>query len=153
MVAYPNASIAILISMPMAKQSLTLPTKASVSAFISKQPKDRQADLRTLLKMMVDATGKKPVMWGKTIIGCDSYHYRYATGREGDMPIVGLSPRAKDLTLYITPGFPGYDALMKRLGKHRTTGTCLYIRRLADVDVDVLKKILEGTVAYRRKKV
>jgi hypothetical protein len=126
----------------------TKPTKASVNEFIESQP-DLQVrkDCAVIAKLMSEATGEKPKMWGPGIIGFGSYHYKYATGREGDMPIVGFSPRKQALTLYVLT----YDSeeqaeLLKKLGKHTIGKSCLYIKRLSDVDLPTLKKIIKVSV-------
>jgi len=112
----------------------------------------RVADCRAVMKMMKRVTGKAPKMWGSSIIGFDEYHYVYDSGREGDWPITGLSPRKQSLTLYIMPGFDRYDDLMKKLGKHKTGESCLYINRLEDVNMDVLEELVRESVEYMRNK-
>jgi hypothetical protein len=131
----------------------TKPTKVSVAAFI-KAISDpiRQADARALVKLMQAASGEKPKMWGPSIIGFGSHHYVYASGREGDMPLVGFSPRKAAIVLYVNRGFPGFDALLARLGRHTTGGGCLYVKRLADLDQKVLAEIVAKSVAALRAK-
>jgi hypothetical protein len=102
----------------------------------------RRADAEAACALMAEATGAPPVMWGTSIIGFGAYHYRYASGRSGDWPAVGLSPRKQALTLYISAGFDGYQDLLDRLGPHRTGKSCLYLKRLADVDPDALKSLV-----------
>jgi hypothetical protein len=126
----------------------TKPTKVSVEKFIKRVP-DAQTreDCFTILKLMKEATSEEPKMWGPSIIGFGSYHYKYATGREGDMPIVGFSPRKQNLTLYVLwYGFEEHADLFKKLGKHTTSKSCLYIKRLSDVDLPTLKKIIKVSV-------
>ena len=101
---------------------------------------------------MQKVTGAKPKMWGTGIVGFAEYHYVYASGRTGDWPIVSFSPRKKNLTLYITPGFERYPELMQRLGKHKTSKHCLYIDSLADVDMQVLKDLVQGSVDHMKKR-
>jgi hypothetical protein len=127
----------------------TKPTAASVEAFLDAiADEGRRRDCRTILKIMKRATGSPPKMWGKSIVGFGSYHYRYATGREGDWFVVGFSPRKQDLTLYLMgAGFTGYGALLKKLGQHKTGRACLYLKRLADVDLDALRELVEASVA------
>ena len=126
----------------------TVPTKASVKDFIAAQPvEQRRADCRALVKLMQAATGEKAVMWGSAIVGFGTYRTRYANGSIGDWPVVAFSPRKNDLTLYITPGFDGHEALLARLGKHKTGKVCLYLKRLSDADPSVLKAIVEASVA------
>jgi len=105
----------------------------------------RHEDCRTVAAMMQRATGEPPVMWG-AIVGFGRYKYSYANGREADWPAVGFSPRKTDLTLYIMPGFDRYEALLAKLGKHKTGKACLYIKRLADIDVIALQAIIDASV-------
>lgn len=136
----------------MAAQIQTVPTKASVSGFLAKVKDPRKrADSKEIAEMMEEATGERPVMWGPAIVGFGSTHYKYASGREGDMPIVGFSPRKQSLTLYIFRGFEGCGALLKRLGKFETSVACLYIKRLDDVDRPTLKKLIRESVKAMRK--
>jgi hypothetical protein len=133
-------------------ENQTRPTKASVSAFLAKvADKQKRADSQVLVKMMQEASGEKPVMWGPAIVGFGSLHYKYASGREGDMPIIGFSPRKQDLTLYIGGGFERYKALLARLGKYRTSKVCLYVKRLDDVDLPTLQKLICESVKVMRK--
>jgi hypothetical protein len=125
----------------------TTPTAASVSAFLAGiDDADRRRDCKTVLGIMKRATGASPKMWGSSIVGFGSYDYRYASGGEGSAPIVGFSPRKRDLTLYVLRDFARRDALLAKLGKHTTGKSCLYIKRLADVDLDVLEKLVEASV-------
>ena len=101
---------------------------------------------------MQEVTGKEPKMWGDSIIGFDSYHYKYASGREGDWPIAGFSPRKQALSIYIMAGFKKYDELMQKLGKYKTGKSCLYVKKLEDVDREVLKKLIQESVEYMREK-
>ncbi len=100
---------------------------------------------------MTKVTGEKPKMWGPTIVGFGTYHYKYASGHEGDMCIAGFAPRKPNLTIYLMPGL-NYDALMSKLGKHRMGKACLYIRRLEDVDMAVLEKLIAESVKFVRAK-
>lgn len=123
----------------------TRPTKASVTQFLNKIPDaGRREDCFAIAKMMEDITGHKPVMWGPAIVGFGTYHYKYASGREGDWPMTGFSPRKQDLTLYIMIGFDKHADLMSQLGKHRTSKSCLYIKRLSDIHVPTLKKLIKA---------
>jgi len=129
----------------------TKPTKSSVTAFIDAlTDQSRRADAKLLVKLMKNATGEKPQMWGPSIIGFGSYHYRYDSGREGDMPIVGFSPRKAATVLYIATGFSDANALLAKLGKHTTGKSCLYIKKLADVDQEVLESLVVKSVAAMR---
>ena len=129
----------------------TRPTGASVTAFMAAiSDRAMRADAKKVAAMMRRATGKRARMWGPSIVGYGSYHYRYASGREGDFMITGFSPRKRALTVYIMPGFSRFDTLMSKLGKYRTGKSCLYIRRLADIDETVLEQIIEESVEYMR---
>lgn len=115
---------------------------ASVPAFLdSVENNTRRADGYTLLQMMREVSGQEPAMWGPTIVGFGQYHYKYATGHEGDAMQMGFSPRKANLVLYLDR-FDDYDDLLARLGKHKTSVACLYINKLADVDQDVLRQLI-----------
>lgn len=125
----------------------TKKTKASVSAFLNKiTDEQRRKDCQTIVNLMKQATGEEPKMWGSSIVGFGTYHYRYASGREGDWPIIAFSPRKSDLTLYIAPGFQKFESLMSKLGKYKTGVSCLYIKKLDDVEMPVLKKLIAKSV-------
>lgn len=130
----------------------TVPTGRSVEAFIAGVAPARQDDCRTLVRMMSEITGAEPKMWGPSIVGFGSYHYRYDSGREADWMLIGFSPRKADLTLYIMPGLSGHDGQLAALGRHRTGKSCLYIKRLADVDLGVLRDIMRESVDAMRKR-
>ena len=106
----------------------------------------RKKDCYEVLELMRAATGMEAKMWGDSIIGFGSYHYKYASGREGDWFLTGFSPRKQNLTLYIMPGFDEYEGLMKKLGKYKTGKSCLYLNKLEDVDLAVLKTLIEKSV-------
>ncbi|MDX1433346.1 MAG: DUF1801 domain-containing protein [Gammaproteobacteria bacterium] len=130
----------------------TRPTNASVSAFLgSLEDADKRRDARRLLALMREETGERAKMWGESIVGFGSYHYRYASGREGDWPITGFSPRKQNFAIYIMPGFTKYAALMARLGKFKTGKSCLYVKRLEDVSENVLRRLVRRSVADMRK--
>ncbi len=121
-------------------ENKTKPTVVNVDAFIdSVANPGRQADARVVLDMMARVTGEPPRMWGPSIIGFGSYHYRYDSGREGDMCRIGFSPRAANIVLYIMPGFAEEGARLATLGKHKIGKSCLYVNRLTDVDLTVLE--------------
>ena len=129
----------------------TKPTTMSVPAFLDACADEaRRTDAKTLAKLMQRVTGNKPAMWGSSIIGFGSYHYAYESGREGDMPVVGFSPRKAANVLYGTIGFDGAEALLAKLGKHTTGKGCLYIKKLEDVDMKVLETLVEKAVAATR---
>ena len=131
----------------------TQPTNASVDAFLASVAEAQmQADCRAVAAMMAEVTGAEPKMRGASIVGFGSYHYRYASGREGDFMLAGFAPRKRALTLYIMAGFAEYGGLLARLGKHTTGKSCLYVKRLADVDQDVLREITARSVAAIRQR-
>jgi len=134
-------------------ENKTQPTKISVAQFIETIPDEtRRADAKAMVKLMQKASGEKPKMWGPAIIGFGSYHYKYDSGREGDMPIIGFSPRKAASVLYGAIGYPGADALLAKLGKHSTGKGCLYIKKLSDVDAKVLEAMLGKALAAKRAK-
>jgi Domain of unknown function (DU1801) len=129
----------------------TKPTKLSVGAFIDAiTDSTKRADAKALVKLMQDAAGEKPKMWGPSIIGFGSYHYTYDSGREGDMPLIGFSPRKAATVLYNLIGASDSEALLPKLGKHTTGKGCLYIRKLADVDQQVLEAMVVKSLAAMR---
>ncbi len=126
---------------------------ASVEAFLEAVANEtRRRDAAVVNQLMQRITGEPPKMWGPSIVGFGRYHYRNASGREGDWFLTGFSPRKQALTLYIMPGFSQYDALMRRLGKHKTGRSCLYVNKLADVDLPTLEELIRLSVAYMREK-
>ena len=128
----------------------TQKTRESVAKFIASIEDDkRRKDSRAVLKMMKEITGDKPEMWGPAIIGFGSYHYTYASGREGDWFLTGFSPRKQALTLYIMSGFSKYDALLKKLGKFKTGKACLYIKKLEDVHLPTLEELIRRSVKHK----
>ena len=132
-------------------ENKTVKTGASVDEFMARvENKRRREDGLVLMEMMRDVTGLEPEMWGPSIIGFGSYHYRYESGREGDMPLIGFSPRKQSLSLYIMSGFDGQEELLGRLGKHRTGASCLYINKLADVNMGVLRELVSKSVEHMR---
>ena len=126
--------------------------KASVDKFIN-GVKDEQTrdDCFKIAEIMQKATKAEPKMWGTSIVGFGSYHYKGASGREGDWFVAGFSPRKQNLTLYIMTGFDEYEDLLAKLGKHSTGKACLYIKRLADVDLKVLKELITKSVKHMQK--
>lgn len=130
-------------------QNKTQPTTQSVKAFLDSVEHDqKRADSFEILEMMREQTGLEPKMWGDSMIGFGEYHYRYASGREGDWFLVGFSPRKQNLTLYIMAGINQYPELLTKLGKHKTSKACLYINKLADVDKAVLRDIIKKSAEY-----
>lgn len=134
-------------------ENKTKETDASVAAFVKSVPDARRrADCASVIELMRAATKTEPKMWGTSIIGFGSYHYKYDSGREGDMALIGLSPRKQNLVLYIPPGFAEFKTELKKLGPHSTGKSCLYITRLDDVDMPTLKAIVAKTIAKMKKK-
>lgn len=130
----------------------TRPTRASVAAYIKRLPDERtRADCNTLVALMTKVTGEKAVMWGPSIIGFGTWRLVYADGSDAPWPIAAFSPRKQDLTIYLGGGCARYADLMKKLGKHRTGKVCLYIKRLADVDMKVLKDLIADSMQYARE--
>jgi hypothetical protein len=126
----------------------TKPTRASVSAFLDSITDDsRRRDCKALARIMTEVTGASPKMWGPSIVGFGDYHYRYESGREGDWFLAGFSPRARELTVYIMAGLDRQPALMKKLGRFKAGRSCLYIKRLDDIDVGVLTELVRESVA------
>ena len=138
----------------MAKAKLkTTVNDGDVLAFLEAvEDTKRQEDSLVVLELMKEITGREPKMWGSSIVGFDQYHYKYDSGREGDFFKVGFSPRKQSLTLYIMPGFERYDALMEQLGKYKTGKSCLYIKKLEDVDMEVLRQLIGESFDYMNKK-
>ena len=129
----------------------TQPTKLSVAEFIDAlTDQTKRTDAKALVKLMQSVTGEKPKMWGPSIIGFGSYHYKYESGREGDMPLAGFSPRKAATVLYGMTGFNDSEALLAKLGKHTTGKGCLYIKKLANVDHKVLEALVVKSVAAMR---
>lgn len=130
----------------------TTETAASVDAFVKKiDDKERQADCFAIVEAMKKASGFEPKMWGPAIIGFGSYHYVYESGHEGDAPLVGFSPRKTAFALYIA-NFDDKELLLEKFGKHKTAKACVYVKKLADVDVNVLKKLVAGSVKHYKEK-
>jgi hypothetical protein len=129
----------------------TGPTEISVAAFVDAVAEPvRRSDAKALIKLMKDATGEKPKMWGPSIIGFGTHHYKYESGREGDTVLVGFSPRKPATVLYGVIGVKGAAALLAKLGKHSVGKGCLYIKDLSDVDQRVLAELIAKTVAAKR---
>jgi hypothetical protein len=132
-------------------ENKTKPTKVTTAEFLAEiADPGRRADCEALIEMMERLSGDPAVMWGK-IVGFGTYHYRYESGREGDFLRVGFASRAKDLTLYIMAGFDRYPEIIARLGKFKTGKSCLYVKRLADVDKPALEELVTASLDYMRK--
>ena len=130
----------------------TQPTKASVEKFLeSVKDEKKRADAFAILKLMKQVTKLEPVMWGESMVGFGTYHYKYASGREGDYFLTGFSPRVANLTIYIMSGLGRYPELIEKLGKCKASKSCLYIKRLEDIDLVVLKKLIKQSVDHTAK--
>ena len=126
-------------------------TDASVSDFLAGvEPPSRRADAQTLATLLTEVTDDAPIMWGTSIVGFGRYTYVNTTKKPADWPIIGFSPRKANLTVYIMPGFDGYADLLARLGKHKTSVSCLYLNRLSDIDLEVLREMATRSVAWMR---
>lgn len=131
----------------------TRPTGVSAESHIAAMANEAQRnDARSLVALMRRVTGQEPRMWGPSIVGFGSYHYKYASGHEGDSALAAFAARGRELVVYIATGFAGRDALLARLGKHRTGKVCVYIRRLANVDLKVLETLVARSVAETKRR-
>lgn len=131
----------------------TAPTAASVQAFLAAvEDAERRDDCQALLATMTRITGKPAVMWGPGIVGFDRYHYRYASGHEGDWAVTGFSPRKRDISVYLMADSPEQPQLLARLGRHKMGKSCLYLRRLSEIDADVLEQLIAGSVAEVKRR-
>ncbi len=130
----------------------TKKNNASVTEFLnSVADEQKRKDSFALVQMMEEITGEPASMWGDSIVGFGSYHYKYASGREANWFLVGFSPRKTSLTLYIMSGFEHYDKLLAKLGKHKTGKSCLYVKRLTDVDESMLRQLIADSVDHMRR--
>jgi hypothetical protein len=133
-------------------QLKTQPNDQSVVDFLNSVENDtKREDSFTILDLMKEETGAEPIMWGDSIIGFGTYHYKYASGRDAEWFLTGFSPRVQNLTLYIMSGFDEYDDLLGKLGKHSTGKSCLYVKKLEDVDQDVLRELVSKSVKYMKE--
>ena len=126
--------------------------KGDVQAYLNSVENEvKRQDSFTIMELMKEVTGEEPEMWGDSIVGYGTYHYKYASGREGDWFLTGFAPRKQNLTLYIMAGFDQYDKLLGDLGKYKTGKSCLYINKLEDVDQDVLRELVQQSVEHMKK--
>lgn len=131
----------------------TIPNNQSVNDFISTIENDvKRQDCLTLIEIMTRLTGETPKMWGDSIVGFGTYHYKYQSGREGDWFLTGFSPRKANLTVYTMSGFDGAESLLEKIGKHKKSVSCLYVKKLADVDIDVLEKLIVRSINVVKKR-
>lgn len=133
-------------------EAKTKPTDVPVKDFIEQQDSEQvRDDCRTLIKLMKKITGSNPKMWGPSIVGFSKYHYKYASGHEGDAPLAAFSPRKGNLTIYMATAFPNRESLLKKLGKAKTSKACIYVKKLDDIDMDVLEKIIKASCDITKK--
>jgi hypothetical protein len=131
----------------------TIPNTQSVQNYLADiSNEQKRRDCMALQQLMEEVTTEDAVMWGDSIVGFGTYHYNYDSGREGDMLMTGFSPRAQNISIYTIAGFKHYDALMKSLGKHKTGKSCLYIKKLSDVNLDVLKELITASYTHMKSK-
>ena len=131
----------------------TQPTDASVMTFLNSiEDKQKREDSLSILDIMENASGEHATMWGPSIVGFGRYHYKYESGREGSWFLTGFSPRKQNMSVYIMPGFEQFDELVGKLGKYSTGKSCLYFKKLSDIDREVLSRLISESVAYMRKK-
>ena len=136
-----------------ATENKTKPTEASPEDFLASLDHPvRKADAERLLEIFADVTGMTPKLWGPSIIGYGQYHYKYESGREGDFMMTGFSPRKQNLSIYILPGYSDFSEILGRLGKHKHGKSCLYINKLSDVDIDVLKELIAAGLEDLKRK-
>lgn len=125
----------------------TKPNQGDVKAFIDTvEPEGKREDSQELLKLMAKITGLEPKMWGPSIIGYGNYHYKYKSGREGDWFLTGFSPRKQNMTVYLMGGFAESESLLEKLGKHKVSVGCLYFKKLADIDIEILKQLVTKSI-------
>jgi hypothetical protein len=134
-------------------ETKTKPTGVSVDDYIANIDDERKRDdSRELIAMMQRITGEKPYMWGPSIVGFGNYHYRYESGHEGDAPIAAFAPRKPNLVVYISSDHPEHEEMLSRLGKHKSSKGCLYIKRLSDIDMNVLEEMVKRSAEWTREK-
>ncbi|MEO6168405.1 MAG: DUF1801 domain-containing protein [Chitinophagales bacterium] len=135
----------------MAKNK-TVETKASVTSFLKKIPDDkRREDVSAIIDLIGKHTGLEPKMWGTSIVGFGSYHYKYESGREGDAPLTGIASRANSITLYLGSAFDQRDELLQKFGKHKVSGGCVHIQKTADINTGVLIRMVKNSISQRKK--
>jgi nucleoid DNA-binding protein len=135
----------------MAKNKTT-ETRASVPAFLKTIKDDKKRkDISAIIELITKHTGLEPKMWGTSIVGFGSYHYKYESGREGDAPLTGIAARANAIVLYLVSVFDKREELLAKFGKHKTDKGCIYIQKLEDIDAGILIKMVKNSIAYRKK--
>ena len=134
-------------------EAKTKPTEKTVDSFIATVEDDKvRADCYTIINLMEKVTGEKPKMWGPAIVGFGKYTYKYESGRSGEICMTGFSPRKANITLYVLAGFPGQAELLDKLGKHTSGKGCLYIKKLGDVNIDVLESLIKESIKFLKEK-
>jgi len=134
-------------------EAKTKPTEKTVDSFIATVEDDKvRADCYTIINLMEKVTGEKPKMWGPAIVGFGKYTYKYESGRSGEICMTGFSPRKANITLYVLAGFPGQAELLDKLGKHTSGKGCLYIKKLADINIDVLESLIKESIKFLKEK-
>lgn len=130
----------------------TFKTDQDVTEFInSVTDEQKRVDSFKLIEMFTSITKCKPYMWGPTIVGFGNYHYKYQSGHEGDAPLAGFSPRKSAISLYVESGFPERETLLSQLGKHKAAVSCIYIKKLGDIDLSILQKMVIASVSHTQK--
>jgi hypothetical protein len=134
-------------------EAKTKPTQRSVESFIASTEDDKvRTDCYAIINLMEKVTGESPKMWGPAIVGFGKYTYKYESGRSGEICMTGFSPRKANITLYVLAGFPGQAELLQKLGKHKSGKGCLYIKKLDDVDIDVLESLIKESIKFLKEK-
>ncbi len=137
----------------MAKENKTKPTEVSVEDFVnSVENEQKRKDSFVLIERMKKITGKEPKMWGPSIIGFGKYHYKYKSGHQGDAPLCGFSPRKSAISLYVFTGLERHEYLLEVLGKFTMGKACIYVKKLSDIDLDVMGKIIRETTKFLKEK-
>ena len=135
------------------KENKTKVTEASVEDYISSiEDEARRKDCEVLAKLMAEASHEQPKMWGSSIVGFGSYHYKYESGHEGDAPLVGFSPRKAEFAIYLTSQFDNREELLKQFGKYKSAKACIYFKKMEDINVDVFKKMISNSLKYYKAK-
>ena len=135
----------------MAKNK-TIETQASVAEFLTAITDDKKRkDFSVIIELITKQTGLEPKMWGTSIVGFGSYHYKYESGREGDAPLTGIASRANAITLYLGSNFDKREELLSKFGKHKIGGGCIHIQKIEDIDTGILIKMIKNSIAHRKK--
>jgi len=134
-------------------EAKTRPTEQSVETFWDTVSGEKVSDdCRAIIQLMEKVTAEKPRMWGPSIVGFGSYHYKYESGHEGDICLTGFSPRKQNLSLYVLAGFPGQEAVLRKLGKYKVGKGCLYVKKLEDIDIGILETLISKSIDFLKMK-